>query len=141
MRQGDPISSYLFVLCMEHLAHLINIEVENGNWKPIPLKKNGLSLTCLFFLTDDLILFVEASLNQVDVIKGYLDRFYRAFGQCVSMGKTLLHCSKNAGNSLVNDLCKRFGFKLTNDLGKHLGVPFHHLKVNSRTYEYLIDSI
>jgi hypothetical protein len=31
IRQGDPLSSYIFILCMEHLAWLIHSEVETGN--------------------------------------------------------------------------------------------------------------
>lgn len=33
IRQGDPISPYLFVMCMDKLSHLISQKVEEGSWK------------------------------------------------------------------------------------------------------------
>ena len=35
VRQRDPLSPYIFVLCMERLSHSISREVMNGRWKPI----------------------------------------------------------------------------------------------------------
>jgi hypothetical protein len=35
IRQGDPISPYLFVLCMDKLSHLISLAVEEGIWKTL----------------------------------------------------------------------------------------------------------
>jgi hypothetical protein len=35
IRQGDPISPYLFVICMDKLSHLITQAVDEGKWRPM----------------------------------------------------------------------------------------------------------
>lgn len=109
-------------------------------------KKMDLLLLILFiyyfcFFADDLILFAAASTDQVEVVKGYLDQFRRASDHDVSMGKTFPYFFNNVRSRLANKLSLGFVFRLTNDLGYYLGVPLHHLCVNSHIYEYLVDSI
>ena len=77
LRQGDLILQYLFVLCIEQLAHCINYAVQSKVRKPVKLKENGPQITYLFF-PDDLILFVEASRDQADIIKTCLEVFRAA---------------------------------------------------------------
>lgn len=60
LRQGDPLSPYLFVLCMERLCHMIDKAVIDKHWKPIKLYRGGPQLSHICF-ADDLILFAEAS--------------------------------------------------------------------------------
>jgi hypothetical protein len=74
IRQGDPLSPYIFVLCMEKLSHLINYAIETKQWKPVRASGSGPFISHLFF-ADDLILFSEASDYQASVLKGCLDLF------------------------------------------------------------------
>lgn len=63
IRQGDPISPYLVVLCIERLFHAIEKEVGEGNWKPIQITRGDPKISHLAF-ADDLILFAEANVGK-----------------------------------------------------------------------------
>lgn len=60
VRQGDPVSPYVFVLCMERLSQAIELKVQEGKWKPATFGKDKVTLSHLLF-ADDLILFAEAT--------------------------------------------------------------------------------
>ena len=66
VRHGDPLSPYLFVMCMERLSHVIEEAVLEGRWEPITV--GGVSLSHLFF-ADDLLLFAEAREDHVDMLQ------------------------------------------------------------------------
>lgn len=64
--QGNPVSPYLFVLCIEGLSQLIQLATDQGfQKKPICLARGGPNLSHVMF-ADDLVLFSEASLEQAN---------------------------------------------------------------------------
>lgn len=60
IHQGDAISLYIFVLCIERLGHAISDLMDKDSWHPVQLMKRGLKLSHIFFV-DDLVLFAEAT--------------------------------------------------------------------------------
>lgn len=67
IRQGDPLSPYILVLCLERFSQLINREVEAGFWKPFKVTRRGPTASHLCF-TDNMLLFAEASESQINQI-------------------------------------------------------------------------
>ncbi|CAL8164027.1 unnamed protein product [Prunus armeniaca] len=99
IRQGDPLSPYLFVLCIEKLSHIICDAVSKKKWRPMKSSQSGPAISHLFF-ADDLVLFVEASANQAKIMKSCLDLFCSASGQVVMrIGKRTYSSLVDKGNS------------------------------------------
>lgn len=74
IRQGDPLCPYLFFMCMERLYQTIEESIIANRWKPIRASRDGLLLSNLLF-ANDIILYVEAKLDQAEIIQ----EVYKAF--------------------------------------------------------------
>lgn len=140
LRQGDPLSPYLFILVMEKLSHMIHSTVDSKLWKPLKLSRGGYALSHLFF-ADDLMLFAEASSVQMDIIQQLLQQFASQSGLQLNVGKSKLFISKNISDARARALSQQSGIPLTADLGMYLGVPIRHGRNSASSYQYIIDKI
>lgn len=68
IHQSDPLSLYLFILCMEYLGYLINASCRMKEWIPLKASRQNLGISQLFF-TDNLMLFAKASKAEAESIK------------------------------------------------------------------------
>ena len=80
IRQGDPLSPYIFILCMELLGQLIQEKCEAKVWCPVKASRSGPAFSHLFF-ADDLVLFAKANAENCVAIREVLDTF------AISLGK------------------------------------------------------
>ena len=63
LRQGDPLSPYLFLMCTEGLHGLIRSAANNGDIRGVSLCRNGPKLTHLLF-ADDSLIFCRAKIEE-----------------------------------------------------------------------------
>lgn len=140
IRQGDPLSPYIFVLCIEKFFWMIGLAIEQHHWRPIQLVRGGPKISHLAF-ADDVLLFAEASEGQITLIKHILDVFCRFTGQKISEAKTRIFFSKNVDNHLKRSINEMVGFQMTDDLGKYLGVPILHKRVNCRSFQFILNKV
>ena len=94
IRQGDPLSPYIFILCMDFLGQLIQEKCEAKVWSPVKASRSGPSFSHLFF-ADDLMLFAKANAENCMAIRDVLDTFSSLSGQTVSDEKSRVYFSPN----------------------------------------------
>ena len=124
-RQGGPLSSYLFILCMEYLGHLIEQKCVNGGWTPLNTLKNNIGFSHLLF-ADDIILFSKADANGCEAISNVLEKFCIESGQKISHDKSRIYFSSNVSDELKEEISERLGVRETNNIGKYLRFPLKH---------------
>ena len=138
VRQGDPLSPYIFVACVERLSQLIECLVQGGQWRPLRVCKNGPQLSRLLF-ADDIILFAEATEAQARLIHDCLDRFCAASGQTISASKSKIYFSPNTDALEIDKIKSILEMDSTDDLGKYLGVPTINGRVTRTQYSYILE--
>ena len=138
--QGDPLSPYIFVACMERLSQLIDKQVQMGQWTAIKVCKGGPIISNLLF-TDDLVLFAGASYGQARVIKGCVDnKFCRGSGQ-VNPTKSKILFLRNTMEHEMTQIRNILEIAPTKDLGKYLGVPTVTGQVTRVMFQHIIDRV
>lgn len=140
LRQGDPLSPYLFVLCMERLSNMIRSKVDVGAWKGIQVSRTSPALTHLFF-ADDLILFAKADQSNCNTIMEVLNDFCKMSGQKLSLQKSKMFVSKNVSPNYARSLSYQCGIPLTKDLGKYLGSPLLHTRITKSLFNDILEKL
>ena len=137
--QEDPLSPYLFILCMEVLGALIENKCHEKFWNPVKSSQGGPAFLPLFFV-DDLMFFARANRKNCIVIRDVLDSFCALSRQKISEEKSRVYFSPNVDQNTREDLYKVLGFRSTPSLGKYLGIPIKH-KGTSQDFGFIIDHI
>lgn len=138
VRQGDPLSPYLFVLCIERLSHLIQDSMKDGSWTPISI--GGVSLSHLLF-ADDLILFAEANEQQATTIKDCLNVFCTLSGEKVNFDKSSMIFSRKVQPSIRAAISECLSIPVVDGLCMYLGVPTACKRLTNDRYQFLLDRV
>jgi hypothetical protein len=94
IRQGDPLSPYLFIICAEALSAQLSHAERVGQLKGVPTSPKGPRINHLFF-ADDSLLFCRASPVEWHRLEAILELYERASGQMLNREKTYVFFSRN----------------------------------------------
>ena len=99
LKQRDPLSPYLFLLCAEGLSSLIRKVVETKHLHGILSCKNGVCISHLL-LADDSFIFCQATMEEGQHLLNILGRYEAASKQAINRHKTSIFFSKNTRDSV-----------------------------------------
>ncbi|KAM0044066.1 putative RNA-directed DNA polymerase [Helianthus debilis subsp. tardiflorus] len=89
MRQGDPLSPFLFLVVMEGFSRMISRAMEEGMLKGIPTPNNGPILSHLLY-ADDAIVLGDWSKEELGNVMRILRCFYLCSGLKINVNKSNL---------------------------------------------------
>ncbi|KAL5563016.1 hypothetical protein UlMin_032763 [Ulmus minor] len=139
LRQGDPLSPYLFILCMEILSRLINSKVDNLLIQGFNSARGLPSLQHLFF-ADDIFLFGKATTFEATQFRSCLDTFCSWSGQSFNSHKSNILFSHNTKRDLEEQITGILQFERIPILSHYLGLPLFHGK-RIHDFAFLMDKL
>lgn len=110
LRQGDPISPYLFLICMQGLSsNLRKMEIKR-DIESIKIKGNSPTITHLLFVNDCYI-FTKRKAKCAKNIKNFLKGFSKASRQTINCEKSEIIFSKYTPNLIQKIITKELRIK------------------------------
>ena len=140
IRQGDPISPYLFLLAVEGLSCLLRHAGSNENAKGLVVAPSALPVNHLLFADDCLLLF-KANVEGATVIRDTIRQYCDASGQRINLNKSSIFFGKGCPEEtrqVVKGVLEVANESLTE---KYLGLPTEVGKSSNGTFKYIKDRL
>ncbi|KAG5537109.1 hypothetical protein RHGRI_024523 [Rhododendron griersonianum] len=140
LRQGDPISPYLFLMVADVLSTMLQKAVINKSLAGIKMKKQCPVVSHLFF-ADDSLIFLEANSWYCSNLRQILGCFSEASGLSVNLHKSSVMFSANASHSTRDELKGILEMKDMDKNSKYLGLPTSWGKSKKESMGFIRDNI
>uniref|UniRef100_A0A803NWD5 Reverse transcriptase domain-containing protein n=1 Tax=Cannabis sativa TaxID=3483 RepID=A0A803NWD5_CANSA len=140
LRQGDPLSPYLFILCAEGLSSLLRAYQDRNRLKGISISRRAPSLTHLFF-ADDSLIFCAASRDSCVALRDIFDIYTKASGQAINFHKSSILFSPNVSVQIKDLFLTNLNLQDIPFISKYLGLPQCLSRSKHHSFSFLKDIV
>lgn len=140
LRQGDPISPYLYILCDVGLSSIIRRNEDAGLLHGCKVAKDAPVISHLLF-ADDCYFFFKDVKSEATVMKNILNRYEEISGQVVNYNKSMVTFSPNTTTQSREEVCNQLGVQEQERPGKYLGLPMHIGRGRVSVFNFLIEKV
>lgn len=140
LRQGDPMSPYLFNICLEALTGRINETCMSKDWTPFWVGRGRVPISHLLF-ADDLLLFGRVDENTAFAVRIVLESFCQDSGQKINEAKSKLIFSPYTTNEHKRLFIETLNIEESKDLGMYLGLPISHKRPTRNQVQFIVDKV
>ncbi|XP_070011148.1 uncharacterized protein [Nicotiana sylvestris] len=137
LRQGDPLSPSLFVICAELLSRLMNKLPENADIRLYAVDKHSPMITHLSY-ADDTILFTSGDLESIRLKMINLKIYEETSGQLINKEKSSFLVAPKASQNFIEEIKMMKGFQHKHFPMTFLGAP---INVGRKKVYYFNDMI
>ncbi|XP_035547372.1 uncharacterized protein LOC118348908 [Juglans regia] len=138
LRQGNPLSPYLFILCAEGLSSLLKHAEACGNLTPVTIGRGPIKVSHLFF-ADDSLLFCQTKYEEINCVLKILELYEKGSGQVINKDKSAIFFSKNTTLMTQQQIKSLAGVQSTSNFEKYLGLPSLVGRKKIASFHSLID--
>ncbi|KAH9668523.1 reverse transcriptase domain-containing protein [Citrus sinensis] len=121
LRQGCPLSPYLFLLCAEVFSSLLSQAERNQQIKGLIFAKD-VTISHLLF-ADDSLIFTKAAVADCKHLKGLFDTYAKASGQIFNFEKSSMFFSGKISEGQISAIKSIFKLKVVPKYERYLGLP------------------
>ncbi|XP_062120553.1 uncharacterized protein LOC133834813 [Humulus lupulus] len=111
LRQGDPLSPFIFILCAEALSCLILDAEQRNLLEGLCFGRNGVKVSHLFFAYDN-IMFLNAHVDECRSMKEILHCYSLASSQVINFSKSEVYFGNKVDDCAKKALVEFFEVKL-----------------------------
>ena len=122
LRQGDPLSPFIFILCMEALVSLLNHAENQGKITGMRVARASPSVSHLLF-ADDSLFFCKAEPRECEEVMKVVRKYEKASGQRINFDKSSLLFGKRIPASDRQQIKDTLGIQNECGMGSYLGIP------------------